>query len=266
MNTTLKWTRWRGLIRKEWALQKWSVIGIIATILVITIVEISPVIAGLYNETIVERVFSGNTWFILHMYMGVFLLFISLANELKRPDIWLHSTASARQLIGAKIVFSSLAVTISLVLSGTLMSISAFKLGMSWTEILLFMGMIAVFVLNALYLMVVAFFIWSIYNVLRARIGKFSILVTFLFVLISNIAWAVIWTTDGIQKTIEFWPLLTLDVATSAYPYLHETNFILSGLMPEKALITVGSLFLYVVISLGVFIAGASLFEKKVRL
>lgn len=266
MNKTLKRGRWRGLIKKEWALQKWTVIGIIATIFVITFLGISPVSAGLYNETIAKRIFSDNTWFILHMYMGVFLLFTSLINDLKRPDIWLHSTASARRLIEAKIVFASLAVTISLLLSGTLMGISAFKSGATWTEMMLFGGMIFLLALNALYLMAIAFFIWSIYHVLRSRIGKYSILVTFLFVMVSTITWAVIWTTDGIQKMIEFWPLLTLDVATSAYPYLHETNFILSGLMPEKALITVGSLFLYIVISLGVFIAGASLFEKKVRL
>jgi hypothetical protein len=37
-------------------------------------------------------------------------------------------------------------------------------------------------------------------------------------------------------------------------------------LLPENALLSVGSLFLYALFSLALFIGGSALFEKKVRL
>lgn len=265
MTITLKKSRWTGLMRKEWAIQKWSFITILTTIFALTAFDVSSFLVGNPNENLFGLSMSRNTWFILHMYMGIFLLLTSLMNETKRQDVWLHSTASIRELIGSKLVFSTLAVMSSLLLSGALMSITAFKAGITWTEVLVFLGMIVSLTLNVVFLMVLTFLIWSIFQVLQSRIGKYAFLVTGVFVFVSTIVWAIIWFTDGFQKVKEMGPLLKL-TSSNAFLYLYETNFILAGFMPDGAVITVGSLLLYIVLSTVLFIAAASLFEKKVRL
>lgn len=263
MTSTFEKDKWKGLVRKEWAIQKWSFITIMLTIFVLTLFDVSSFLVGNPNENWFGLEMSRNTWFILHMYMGVFLFMTSLINETKSLDIWLHSTASIGKLIGSKIIFSTFAVGSSLLVSGVLLMIPAFKSGAAWTEAVSLLAMIALLTLNALFLMVLAFSIWSFYQVFYSRIGKYSILVTFLFVMFVTVAWTIIWFTEGFQQVKEFSPILQ---ATKSLPYLHETNVIFGGLMPDKALISVGSLLLYLFISFILFTASTRLFEKKVRL
>ena len=256
---------WKGLLRKEWAFMKWPVITLVFINIVITVLEISPVISGLLDRNMIETLTSSNVWFNLNLYMGVFLLLVSLFNEMKRADIWLHSRASIKQIVGAKILFVGLAVTCSLLLCGVVIGVSG-GANSTLTEVLTFMATIAAIVLNTVYVSIVAFFIWSVYQVLRSRIGSLAIIVTLVLVVICTFLWALVWFTNWFQMIKEMGPILEVSTMTAGLPYLRETNLLFAGLMPESALMTVGSLLLYIVISLGLFIGGATLFEKKVRL
>ena len=256
---------WKGLLIKEWAFMKWPVITLVLINLIITVVEISPIASGLLDINMIETLTSSNIWFNLNLYMGVFLLLTSLLSEMKRADIWLHSRASIRQLVGAKILLAGLAVTCSLLLCGVVIGISG-GANSTLTEILTLMATIAAIVLNTVYVSIVAFFIWSVYQVLRARIGLLAIIVTLVLVVICTFLWAFVWFTNWFQTIKEMGPVLEVSTMTAGLPYLRETNPLFAGLMPESALMTVGSLLLYIVISLGLFIGGATLFEKKARL
>lgn len=238
---------------------KWTVIALVFINVVITVLEISPVISGALDRNMVEILTSSNTWFNLNLYMGVFLLLVSLMNEMKRADIWLHSDASIMQLVGAKILFVALAVTCSLLLCGIIIIVSGGTYS-SATEILAFMATITMLVLNTVHMIIVAFFIWSVYQVFR------SIVVALFFWCVGMFIWTIVWFTPWFQKIKEMGPILELGTMTTGLPYLRETNLMLAGLMPESALITVGSLLLYIGFSLGLFIGGTALFEKKVRL
>jgi hypothetical protein len=270
MGVSLKSSRgsWIGLFRKEWAFQKWFIVALVLINLMITIMEISPVFVGVLTRSMTEILASSNSWFLLHLYMGVFLLILSLVNEMKSPDIWLHSTATVAKLVGAKVVVITFAVTCSFLLCGIVIGVTSYVGGSgdSGLEVLSFSSMIFLLVINTVYAMVVSFFIWAIYQVLKLRIGRYSIIVTIAVVWLSVYIWAFVWFSDWFQEIKEFGPILELTPMANGFLYLREQNFIFLGLLPESAFITVGSLFLYVVISLVLFIMGATLFEKKVRL
>ena len=85
-------------------------------------------------------------------------------------------------------------------------------------------------------------------------------------VVISIYLWAFVWFSNWFQALKEIGPILELTRMTNGFPFTFEKNFIFLGLLPESSLLSVGSLFLYVLLSLALFIGGSTLFEKKVRL
>ncbi len=259
--------RWRGLLKKEWALSKWFAISFVVINLVITVLEVSPVVTGVLQANMTEILTSSNTWFNLNISMGVALLLVSLTNEMKREDIWLHSAASFRQLVGAKVLFAGLAVTCSLLLCGLVIGISGAGHS-SGAEVLPFMVTIAMLVLNTVYIIIVAFFIWTIYQVLRSRMGLgwLAMGVTMVLWVVGMFVWAIIWLIPSFQSVKEMGPIFGSNTITAGLPYLRETNVMMAGLLPESTLMTAGSLLLYLIFSLALFIGGATLFEKKVRL
>jgi hypothetical protein len=261
----------KGLIRKEWVLQRWNIVALVLINLVITILEISPVFAGLFGRRMTEIIISSNTWYSLHLYLGVFLFYTSLINEMKRADIWLHSSASISKLVGAKILVVGFTVTCSFLLSGIIIGLTSYvggpgAEGLIWQEIFSLLSIIFVLVLNTIFIVIVSYFIWVIYQVLQSRIGKISIIVTTVTVVISIFLWAFVWFSNWFQALKEIGPLLELTRITNGFPFTFEKNFIFLGLLPENALLSVGSLFLYALFSLALFIGGSALFEKKVRL
>lgn len=268
MNATLKRSSWRGLLEKEWVFQKWTVISLILLNILITVIETNSVIDRLLNWELSEVTKVSNTWFFLHMYLGLILLFSSLTNEMKQMDVWLHSPKSVFQLVGSKIAFSVYAVSCSFLLCGAVISISSYMdgAGSAFEMILSYMSTTLVLVLNAVFLMMISFFFWSVYQVLKSSLGRVAILLTLILVVMSNVLWAFIWFTDWFQSLREMGPIIDFRMVKSDLPYFAETNFMLAGLMPEDAILTVGSLLLYIVLSSALFISGATLFEKKVRL
>ena len=70
------------------------------------------------------------------------------------------------------------------------------------------------------------------------------------------------WFTKVFGAIKEMGPLrMTEDVTFFEY-----NNYIFMGLVPETALLSIGSLLLYIVTTTLYFVAGSILFEKKVRL
>ena len=141
--------------------------------------------------------------FILHLTMAVSLLFDSLGKDIGRPDIWLHSPASMRQLIGAKFSLIVLAIGCSLVIVRDDCRYLLFRRRWGgfplWIDLFLLLSVGVVILLNAIYVMALVFFFWSMYQVFRSRIGWFSIIVIIVLVNMWIIGWGVVWFTEVFQ-------------------------------------------------------------------
>lgn len=256
---------WKGLFKKEWMLLRWEFIALTFVVIVVLGASLEYLFVDARSYFTLENQWLYEMLLIVHLAAGVILLYQSLSREMKRPDVWLHSSRPFWRLVGAKVLFLSYMVMWSLLLCGAIIGVSYYMGGGTIPIVdgiaLLFSVIIAV-VLNSIYIMVLGFFFWSIYQVLRSRIGWLSIVVA----IGAFYVWIFFW---GILYFLElFSPIKEMGLfkLTEGLPYLEYNNFIFTGLVPEGAILSVGSLLLYVVLIAIYFFAGAVIFEKKVRL
>ncbi len=248
-------------MQKEWAHMKWRLVFFVFLINLLLFWGVSHLFLGAPEGFLTSIQPMIGICFTLHMIMATTLLFDSLGKEIGRPDIWLHSPASIRQLVGAKFVLVSLTVVCSLVVYGIVAGIAYVFGGFVslWADVDLLLTVGVVILLNAVYVMALVFFFWSIYQVFRSRIGWFSILIIIVLVNVWLYGWALVWFTEVFQKIMDmgpmYGPIQTVDL-------LMFNNYIIPG----GTILTVGSLVLYGLLTLFYFVMGSMLFEKKVRL
>ena len=94
---------WKGLLRKEWALMKWRLVFFVLITSAIQYLGVNRLVYGLPEDFYASIQPIIALCFMLHLAMAVSLLFNSLGKEMGRPDIWLHSPASVRQLVCRKV-------------------------------------------------------------------------------------------------------------------------------------------------------------------
>ncbi|WP_342507389.1 hypothetical protein [Sporosarcina sp. FSL K6-2383] len=239
--------RWGGLVRKEWVLMRWGIVSFVLAFSAFIFLAYFHAFQGVL-ETIVGDIQNTMVFiFLLHMLAAVSWFLDSLNKEMKRPDIWLHSPMSMWRLVGAKVLFITIIISCSYLLCGTASIVDGLAL---------FFSVGVVILLNAIYVMALVFFFWSIYQVFRSRIGWFFAVISMLVVFIVwAYAWGMIWFSSVFQTVKELGPL------NGMLPVM-EINYIVPGV----AILTIGNLILHGVMTTIYFAVGSMLFEKKVRL
>lgn len=253
---------WRGLLRKEWAQMKWSIVFFFLINNLILFYGMDHLVFGVPEGLLTSIEPMIGLCFITHLIMAVSLLLESLGKDIGRRDVWLHSPASMRQLVGAKFLLIVLSTSCSLVVSGMIAGISYFVGGgaVSVTdELFLLLSVGVVILLNAIYVMALVVFFWSIYQVFRSWIGLFSMVVIIIFINIWIIGWGFVWSTEVFQKVMEMGPMYG---SIQKLDLLMYNNYI----VPSGSILTIGSLVLYGMLTVFYFVIGSMLFEKKVRL
>lgn len=250
-------------MQKEWAQMKWRLVFFVLINSLILFWGVDHLVLGALPEGFLTSIQPMiGICFILHIIMAVTLLFDSLGKHMGRLDIWLHSPASMRQLVGVKFLLIVLTIGCSLVLCGMIAGISYFAGGgaiSATDELLLLLTVGVVILLNAIYVMALVFFFWSIYQVFRSWIGWFSIFVIIVLVNLWIYGWAVVWFTEVFQTVKAIGPMFG---PIQEMGLLMFTNYI----VPGGTILTIGSLVLYGLLTVFYFAIGSMLFEKKVRL
>lgn len=249
-------------MKKEWAQLKWGLVFYIFINNLILFWGKDHLVIGLPEDLFASVQPMIGLCFILHLVMAVTLLFDSLGKDMGHPALWLHSSASMRQLVGAKFLLISLAVGCSLLIYGMISGISYYTGGGDVSvadNLLLSLSVYAVIMLNAIYVMAIVFFFWSIYQVFRSRIGLFSIVVIIILVNIWLIGWGFVWFTEVFQTVKEMVPM---------YGSIQDMDLLMFNnyIVPGGTILTIGSLILYGLLTVFYFVFGTILFEKKVRL
>lgn len=262
--------KWMGLFKKEWAFMKWKVIALVLTNAGLAILSVSHIFYAVPNDFTLGGQLFSEMWVLIHLVIGILLLFQSLGREMKHTDIWLHTPASIWQLVGVKGFFAAFAVMCSLIVCGIIIGISYFVGGGTVAildgSILLF-GVVAAILLNSINIMALGFLFWSIYQVVNSRIGWLSIFVTIGLFYAWAYLWALLYFSEWFSTIKEMGPIqITGTVTLFESNLVFENNYIFWGLVPEGALLSAGSFLLYVVLTAIYFVSGSMLFEKKVRL
>ena len=261
---------WKGLFKKEWVIMKWKVIALILVNVAIAIISVSPVYSKVPKDFILESQFFRDVWILIHLIIGLLLLYQSLGREMNRADIWLHSPVSIGKLVGAKGLFSAFIVTCSLLVCGTIVGVFYYVGGgtvpISAGVVLLFSAIAAIF-LSSIYVMGVGFFFWSIDQVGNSRIGWFSILITLGLFRVWAYFGKYLYSSKVIGMIKDVGTIqITGSISFFEENYIFENNYFFWGFFPEGALLSIGSFVLFALFTVIYFAFGSILFEKKVRL
>lgn len=227
--------RWRGLCQKEWMLMRWQVIGFFIMNLIIGLLSVAPLATGAVTNMESELNSLHKMWLVMHMVLGPILIFTSLEQDKKQPDVWFHSPSSMWQIIGVKVFMTTMIVFGSLVVSSLMVAV-AYYAGPSMDTVpivtagVLTASLIVTALVNAVFNIVATLFIWVLIQYFNLRIGWLSSIAVLIPFYVIVIIWGV-----------------------------------LTSVFPESATITLKSLLVFGLFSMIFFCAGTLLLDKKVR-
>lgn len=268
MKATTKHGSWHGLFQKEWLVSKAEVmtlfilnivIGISMPILTLKVFESSQDLSDSLSVFV-------SIWLLAHLFIALKILYTSVKNDMKYPDIWLHSPRSIFQLVGVKAVFAAFITLGSLVVSAvifglTLMTLDLVELPSLGDRVLVSLSAILTTFLISIYMMAIGFFFWSLYQVLRSRIGSIAVVATPLIFISYIYLLEKIRFPSVFDEIISFGPVKFTDTN-----FFDETTYnLIAVIVPNGVVFTVGGLLFYGVIAAAFFVVGSWLFEKKVR-
>lgn len=261
--------RWKGLFHKEWILMRWRILAYAA--ITIFLVTVGPMIMyvflGIPMNFFTNTLVLAGVWLVFGMFISYGVLISSLGKEMKQRDIWLHSPAPILHLVGAKALFAAMVTAGMMLLIGVLLGLSFFLSDAVGTisfadGVLAFLSVMIALFLNSIYMMAIGFFFWSIYHVLRSRVGEFSIIVTLACFFVGVYLWKMLGVTGVFRVAREIVPIKMTETTF----FNESTSYFFTGIVQGSVITSLGSLVVYGAIATVLFVVGATLFEKKVRL
>jgi|GEM_PF-6365039 len=249
-----------GLVRKDWYWMRtevYVVLGFYTAILIFLPLLLQKTVAKGYAFHEVIVFLSGLALF-LGMFLPAIVLIWLLHHDMKHPDLWLHTTAGSTKLFSVKILLSGLVGAGLLMITGVVVTASYFPANADYSLSNLLTVESSILILLLLFVFsstVTTLFFWVLFQVMRPRIGKFSLPLTLLlFVLYCYV--------DMKLSTTEFF---------KNYISVGEINF---GAFKQKtgmfsvegeAMFYVGDFVFGLIITVALFTFAIILFNRKVR-
>lgn len=256
---------WSGLLRKEWLSIRTGIL-IAAGFVFLMFLFLPMGIARILPEdvyTVEITLVLIFLWSLLAALFPVIILFILLQMDMKRPDIWLHSTASIFQLIGTKAFLAACIGLVSMLLSLVMM------IGQNMIEIQatlfvdhprIIMFIIVVMFYLSINITCTGLFFWVFNRLIKPFVKGFSIpltMVTFFFTMYLFGKFSETKFYEYVIRTGRINPnkLLNINYQVENMSFgVNEVDFY------------TGEIILDIIIGVSLFIAAIILFDKKVRL
>ncbi|MBK3496635.1 hypothetical protein JFL43_17570 [Viridibacillus sp. YIM B01967] len=198
--------KWKGLFRREWLLYHSWIWGFILAI-VVTIFLVSAGIAkvfGLEENYLDIALILTAIWIFAQCFVVTTQFCMSLNQDAKRTDVWLHTPATTNQLLSAKIMFSSVFTIIVLLVTEIIGIILLVVNNDMELGAILQLGTVIfmLFALNSLFSFVVVLLFWIFYMKIKPFTGNFAgfitvivgITVTALWSNMMGLTWVKKWT------------------------------------------------------------------------
>ncbi|HSO59227.1 MAG TPA: hypothetical protein VLQ66_13510 [Paenisporosarcina sp.] len=260
--------QWRGLLMKEWINMK----NLLYSLLVLDALVLFIVPSGFKRLFGIEedlgtiRFMVGGILLFFHSLVALIFLIISLEKDIIRQDIWLHTTATMQKLVGTKIIFTIFVTSVSLLFIGVVTFGQFFISISNQSSELIDMGKFLILVnvmtfITSIYLCVVGFFFWVIYQTLRMRIQYYAIPVTLVLFVLINYWWNKILSSAFFTKTFAIGTLPVNDFIPQSL--LHETINVKLDFSTEPFLI--GILLFITFTTVLLYVSATSWLDKKVR-
>ncbi|KOO48372.1 hypothetical protein ABE042_11365 [Viridibacillus arvi] len=186
--------KWNGLFQREWLLYRSWIWGVIlATVVTIFLVPVGLMKMfdwdGIYVE--IALVLTG-LWVLLQSFIVLIQFCISLNQDAKRIDVWLHTPATTGQIISSKIAFSILFEIVVFIVLGVLgiTLLVASHIAELGELILLGIHLLLLLVSNSLFMFVVVLLLWIFHMKMRHYTGKFTGFITVVVGIVSSLLWS----------------------------------------------------------------------------
>ena len=258
--------QWNGLVKKEWITMKWALL--VSALFGTLVMSFFPLLItrflGLEVHIFEVALVICFLWAIASALAPVTALLTMLERDMKRPDVWLHSTASIYKLVGAKALLASFIGAVGLLIPTVVLAIqyALFKSATITFNDLFFFGsifIVLVFVVSIVF-MSVGFFFWVIDRLMKPFLKGYSIVATIILFFVSTRIYSLITLSEFYQKLVSIGPI---DVMKLKNPLLN-VEFIYIEHM--GTLFYSGEILFNAFCTVALFIVAAVLFEKKVRL
>jgi len=258
--------QWNGLLHKEWV--QWRGQIIVVIFLLLAGLFILPYFAGVLAvrevpvfeiTLIIGFVAAGSC-----ILVPVIAFSMMFNKDMKRPDLWFHSTASTVKHVAVKMVMSA-----GMGLAYLLVTVLVVAIRYSITpqpeaifNELLFYGslLISTVFLASIQFMVYGFFFIVIDQLLKPFLKGFSFVVTLILFIISVRIYGEVTGSDFYEKFIQVgsFDLMSLKnpMIDLQYDYFTVTNTVLYA----------GEIIFAVLFTVGLFYLAIALFEKRVKL
>ena len=255
--------QWNGLLRKEWVMMKWQLL--VGAVFAVAVLAAIPVVISGTGATVFEvALFVSFLGAITSLLMPLVIFFIILERDMKRPDVWLHSTASIFKLIGSKVIFSLLVGGGGLLLSTFILSVyyALYNETLTTFNELLFSGSLFIgmaFIVSIVFLSV-GFFFWVVDRLMKPYLKQFSIIATVILFVIASRLYGMVVLSPLYEKLVLIGPI---DVLKLKNPKI-EMDFVYWN--HSVTFFYTGEVLFNTLCIIMVFILASVLFEKKVRL
>ncbi|MGE7624262.1 hypothetical protein ACQKMD_14780 [Viridibacillus sp. NPDC096237] len=198
--------KWKGLFRREWLLYRSWIWGVIlATVVTILLVPIGLMkvfpLEGKYVE--IAIVITG-IWVLLVSFIVLIQFCISLNQDAKRLDVWLHTPASTGQIISSKIAYSILfevAVFVVLGVSGITLLVAGHIAELGELT-LLGIYLLLLLVSNSLFMFVAVLLLWIFHMKIKPYTGNFTGFITVLVGVIATLLWSKMLELARVKKWV----------------------------------------------------------------
>lgn len=258
--------QWNGLMRKEWVQWRWQLVFAVG-IMLIGLLALPTVVGMLTKDSKIAFEMTIMLSFMV-MMVGMIIPVISFATmfnrDMKQQDLWLHSTASAYKLIGAKFLMAAVVGAVALLVPAVVVAIrfvlSDVKI-VTFDE-LAFFGTTSLifFFFISLTLMVIGFFFIIIDRLMKPFLMGFSIIVTGLLFVISVRLYGEITNSVFYENVFRAGKIDLLALKNSKLE-IGEGSFLIMGVD-----LYIGDILFDIALTIVLFFIAIKLFAKKVRI
>lgn len=258
--------QWNGLLKKEWSVMSGQFYAtIIASILFTLLIPFGSTLFNWGLDALNLSFVLSFVWLVASLFIPTIMLLISLGKEMKRPDIWLHSTASIFKLFGSKTVFAGFIGFVNMAIPMLVIIVESRYIDLLVDfqfKTILALGCLLFFALfmMSLLIMCTGLFFGVLYQLMKPVLKGFSGPVVVILFLISSWVLERVTSSTVYEKMTSFGPVIGLDKGILKIAQA-------SGFVEiDITFVHTGPIFLDLLLAVLSFVLAVVLFEKKVRI
>lgn len=257
--------QWNGLLKKEWISMKWSIVlSLLGALFILFLFPI--LLRKLLGENVNLFEYALVITFVAaigNLFIPFTLFWVLVEKEMKRPDLWLHSTASIYQLIGVKAFFAMAVGIVSFSIPTIVLATYYFVLspaGIVFNVLLVFgLTFLGILITASMMLLSTGIFFWVLYRWMKPFVKGFSIPITIGLFLLSSY----LYTRFTLSHFYETYVMVGPVDVTRWTDLQFESDYF--TIAPSETVVYTGQMVLDTILTIGMFLIAVKWFDKKVR-